>query len=232
MQQILNDVYCINTGTVNCYLIRDGESLCLIDTGMPNDARKIVAAIEELNQTSQDLTHILLTHADIDHAGGLSALLKECEPTVYASTETAELIAQGRSPRHLPRLMQFIGDIFFRYPRVAMDKFTTVQEGDTLPIWGGLEVLATPGHTLDHLSFYSPAADILFAGDILNTREGRLQRTPVRITADETAANQSALRLVKMAPAVFACGHGNPLTGDTSSERDRLTREIEQQKGG
>ena len=35
--------------------------------------------------------------------------------------------------------------------------------------------------------------------------------TPKAITADMTAARQSALRLLRLAPAIFACGHGQPL---------------------
>ncbi|MCZ7671903.1 MAG: hypothetical protein M5U34_34610 [Chloroflexi bacterium] len=35
---------------------------------------------------------------------------------------------------------------------------------------------------------------------------GRLQRSPKRITADQQQADQSALKLWELRPAVFACG--------------------------
>jgi glyoxylase-like metal-dependent hydrolase (beta-lactamase superfamily II) len=79
-------------------------------------------------------------------------------------------------------------------------------------------VLATPGHTPDHFSFFSPTAGVLFAGDALNTRDGRINLTPPRITADKTAARQSGIRLLELSPAVIACGHGTPSTKHTTDE--------------
>jgi glyoxylase-like metal-dependent hydrolase (beta-lactamase superfamily II) len=97
-----------------------------------------------------------------------------------------------------------------------------------LPLMGGLQALATPGHTLDHFSFYHPATGVLFAGDAVNTRNGRLQHTPRRITADQTAADRSARRLLALAPAVFACGHGTPLVGSDENIR-ALLNELQEQ---
>ena len=59
---------------------------------------------------------------------------------------------------------------------------------------------------------------VLVAGDALNTRDGRLQRTPKGITADEAAANHSAIRLLELAPKVIACGHGVPMQDVTKAE--------------
>lgn len=58
---------------------------------------------------------------------------------------------------------------------------------------------------------------ILFAGDALNTRNGRV-KLPPRITADKTAARQSGIRLLELSPAIIACGHGNPSTKPTADE--------------
>lgn len=226
MKQILNDVYWIDTGMVNCYLVRDGAELCLIDTGMPRAADQLLEAVAEIGAEPGDVTRILLTHADIDHAGGLSACLGATGATPFSSAESAALVAKGQSPRHLPSLIQFIGDIFFRYPAVPAESITVLKDGDVLPLLGGLEVLATPGHTLDHLSFYSHSANIVFAGDIVSTRDDRLQLTPPRITVDGVAARQSAQRLIDLAPAVLACGHGAPLTENITAQLTSLAQEI------
>lgn len=232
MKQITTDVYWIDTGMVNCYVVRDGAELCLIDTGVPRASNKIIDAIGEIGFEPTAITRILITHADIDHVGGLSACLAASNAAAFAGAETAALAAQGQSPRHMPALIQFIGDIFFRYPKVATDRITLIQPGDTLPVLGGLEVLATPGHTLDHLSFYSPSTGVLFAGDIISTRDGRLQLTPPRITADQDAANRSALHIFELSPVVLACGHGAPLTDHVDKDMARLAQEIRRQTGG
>ncbi len=102
-------------------------------------------------------------------------------------------------------------------------------DGDVLPLLGGLHVLATPGHTPDHFSFYSPTLGVLFAGDALNTRNGRLQATPPSITADPDAARRSALRLLALAPAVIACGHGKPFIGHSADDVMSLFNELRQE---
>ncbi len=91
---------------------------------------------------------------------------------------------------------------------------------------GGLEVLATPGHTLDHFSFYSPSTGVLFAGDVIDTRNGRLNRSRKFLTADEEEANRSAIRVIELAPATFACGHGVPLSGHEAGDIMKFFNEL------
>lgn len=206
----LADVHLIAGRGSNLYLCTDDQGLALIDAGFPGDQWRVLARLEQLGYQPQQLTRILITHADIDHVGSLAALQEVSGATVYAGAETAVFLRSGRSPAHMPRPVQAVLDAFVRARTVPPQMITTFEDGDVLPVLGGLRALATPGHTLDHFSFYAPARGILFAGDALNTRDGRLQRTPPRITADGEAANSSAIRLLQLAPAVIACGHGPP----------------------
>lgn len=233
MKPIATDVYWIDTGMVNCYVARDGDELCLIDVGMPRATDQLFNAIAEIGYEPEAITRIILTYADIDHAGGLSACLGVSHTAeVFASDATAALVARGQSPHHLPALIQIIGDIFFRYPKVPAERITPIRDGDTLPVLGGLQAMATPGHTLDHLSYYSPSTGVLFAGDIINTRDGRLQLTPQRITADREAAVRSAQAIIDLSPDILACGHGAPLTEHTREDLNQLAQEIGRQTGG
>jgi glyoxylase-like metal-dependent hydrolase (beta-lactamase superfamily II) len=111
-----------------------------------------------------------------------------------------------------------------RYEAVNPAAIRPMAGGDELPVLGGLRVLAAPGHTPDQHALYSPAAGVLFSGDALNTRGGRLQLTPRRITADWPAAEQTAARLLSLAPRVIACGHGAPLIDDPVTVADLLAR--------
>ena len=229
MQPILNDVYWINTGFVNCFLCYDDSGLCLIDTGMSAGAGKIKEALAEIGCAPGDITRILLTHADVDHVRGLASCWKQSNAAVYAGAESAAFIASGKSPQHLPGLMQKISDAIIRNPIVPAEAISVVREGDKIPVLGGLEVVATPGHTMDHLSFFSPQTGVLFAGDSLSTRNGRLQRTAPIMTNNEDAANRSALRLLAMTPIVYACGHGAPLNDPSGAEAVKLANTIQLQ---
>lgn len=224
--QIQPDVHWIEGQSSNLYLCRDEDGLALIDAGMPSDQKRVFALLEELGYPPTTLTRIVITHADIDHAGSAGVLQAKSGAKVYAGPDTADLLRRGKSPEHMPRLIQWFINAFIKYRPVPAEALVVCQDGDELPVLGGLQALATPGHTPDHFSFYNPAGGVLFAGDALNTREDRLQRTPSRITADEEAADRSAIRLLELAPAIFACGHGTPLSSHQAGDLMNLFNEL------
>ncbi|MAT96203.1 MAG: hypothetical protein CL608_03595 [Anaerolineaceae bacterium] len=216
--EIAPHVHWLDTGGSNVYLIVEPPHIVLVDTGMPRQQEKIFQLLHDLGHQPADLTHILVTHADMDHVGSLAALHNASGAQIQAGAAAAQLIDRGKSPKHMPVIVQWLLDTFVRYGAVAKEKIAIFEDGDTLPFLNGLQVLATPGHTLDHFSFFSPMAGVLFAGDALNTRDGRINLTPPRITADKTAARQSGIRLLALSPAVIACGHGTPSTNHTADE--------------
>jgi len=102
----------------------------------PGDAAPVRAALSARNLR---LDTILITHHHDDHIGGVADLLQEFPATVYASRS-------GRYP----------------FPHHG------VGEGDTITLdhpHTRLQVMETPGHTLDHVAYYG--ADSLFCGDTL-----------------------------------------------------------------
>ncbi len=230
--EIAPGIYWIDGDGANFYLCEEPEGLTLIDTGMPKRQHFVLQLIDELGYMPQNLKQILITHADLDHAGSLAEIQAETGAVVYAGEETAVHLTTGSAPKHLPRIMEFFSKYIMGgikpIPSAIIKSFA---DGDTLPLLGGLQMLATPGHTMDHFSFYCPAKGILFAGDALNTRNGRLQSTPPFITADQEAAAQSAIRLLELAPAVIACGHGKPSTNHDMDTLMQLFTQLRQQGG-
>ncbi len=213
----------------NVYLWEGENGLMLVDTGMPGDAKAILSYVQEIGHQPASITTILITHADTDHAGSAAELQAVSGATIYAGAQTAELLTQGKSPKHLPRVMQFVIDHFMGYSPVSAEGVQVVNDGTTVPEEGDWQAVATPGHTLDHNSYYSDAYGILFAGDALNTRDARLQNTPGRITADVEAARRSAMRLLRFHPAIIACGHGRPFKDYDAKDLMALYRDLENQ---
>ena len=227
--EIAPNVHWLETGSSNVYLIVESPNIVLVDTGMPRQDKAIFKLLRDLGHQPSDLTHILVTHADMDHVGSLAALHEASRAQIQAGAASAQLIDRGKSPKHMPVIVQWLLDTFVKYGAVAKEKIAIFEDGDVLPFWGGLQVLATPGHTLDHFSFFSSTAGILFAGDALNTRDGRINLTPPRITADKTAARQSGIRLLELSPAIIACGHGAPSTKHTSDDLMHIFNTLRQE---
>jgi glyoxylase-like metal-dependent hydrolase (beta-lactamase superfamily II) len=115
--------------------------------------------LERLPIPPQSVTHLFLTHADVDHAGGLDAFpgaqiyLSRDEEQMIDGT-TARLFGLYHSPR-LARAYSLLGD------------------GDVVTV-GAIRVraVATPGHTPGLMS-YLVDGHILFTGDTLVLRNGR-----------------------------------------------------------
>ena len=137
----------------NTYLVGK-DALAVIDPG-PDDAghlRAILAAAQ-----GRPITHILLTHAHIDHVAGLSALQSATGAVTVAFPRSIR--DQPSSTPRTPSGTEFI-DWTFR-PDLALRHGLTFQAGDH-----AFEAIHTPGHAPDHICFALPAyPEILFSGD-------------------------------------------------------------------
>ncbi|HID00375.1 MAG TPA: hydroxyacylglutathione hydrolase [Piscirickettsiaceae bacterium] len=137
----------------------------------PGDATVVLTALENLGL---HLHGILITHHHYDHTQGVTDLLDHLGP------------------------MPVYGPVNSRFD--AIDQ--PLKEGDRLALEGWiLNVLQTPGHTLDHISFVNSQA--AFTGDTLFTAGcGRLFEG----TAEQMAASLKKLRTLPDDTLVY-CGH-------------------------
>lgn len=55
----------------NIMLIRHKNFVALVDTGFPHTATILKAQLKRLNLKPSDITHLIITHAHIDHIGGI-----------------------------------------------------------------------------------------------------------------------------------------------------------------
>lgn len=201
--------------------------MMLVDAGMPGDNGKIDAYLAKIGRDMSEIKAILISHADYDHAGSAAAVQERSGAAVYAGSESARLLSQGESPQHMPGPVQFILDRFFKYRPVPVEAISTVSDGELMEELGDWRAMATPGHSPDHYSFANEAYGILLAGDALNTRGGRLQNSQKSATADPEAARESALRLLRLHPALIACGHGKPILAHDAADLMALQRQLQ-----
>lgn len=119
------------------FLVHDPETMHTACIDVP-ETGPILAV---LSARRWELTHILITHHDFDHAQGV--------PKLQAATG-AKVVGARADIHRLPPL-----DI-------------AVEEGDTLEVCGEtIRVLDVSGHTMGHLAFHFPDSGFAFTGDSL-----------------------------------------------------------------
>ena len=210
--QITPNLHVIPLFIVNAFLIIEDSGLALVDSGLPKNEKKILKYIESIGGKPDDLKIILITHADGDHIGSAKALRELTGAKIFASAFEAACAAKGMPPREpnasnpLLKLLFSLTAKMFIYPPTKVDQI--VKDGDTLPILGGLRVISTPGHTPDHVSYYSPSHNILLAGDSLRTSKEQIYNAVSPFTWDEGKQNNSVRLQAQLKPEIVCVGHG------------------------
>jgi glyoxylase-like metal-dependent hydrolase (beta-lactamase superfamily II) len=128
----------------NTYLVGTGRHPLLLDTGQGVEAYFPVLerARREVRPTD-GFRSIVLTHAHIDHVGGIPRLLGE-----HGDGPVLKMPWPGQDP--------------------AGVRFTWIGDGDVVEAEGAtLRALWTPGHARDHLCYYLEEEKALFTGDVV-----------------------------------------------------------------
>lgn len=135
----------------------------LFDSGCPHTAKEVFSAFK-------DRKAVMLTHYHEDHIGGAIELQKTMP--VYAPAKSLEIL---RNPPEIPQYRKIV----WGQPSAVVAK----ELEETMKI-GGLEVevIETPGHSFDHVSFLVDkklfCGDLVIArGQIVCMREERLLET-------------------------------------------------------
>ena len=194
---------------VNSFLFEAADgSLTLLDAGTKRAPKTVLAALTALGKRRENLTHLLLSHAHSDHAGGAHAVLETTGGVAWAHEREAVYLREGRMPT--PDRRSRAGRLLARLPAgsfAAIDVADTFVDGAVLPLAGGLQVIHTPGHTPGHCSFLHPSSGVLVTGDALfNVRGLRYSlKTPC---TDVDLSRTSAGRLGELDFDVAGFTHG------------------------
>lgn len=141
----------------NTYLLTEGNEAIIIDPGF-SEASELESVVSKIRNEELKLIAVILTHAHVDHALGLSKLLDAFDVPVYLSDKDRYLWNNFASQA---AMFGFQVSKFDFEPK-------NIPLSDNWEIGNfSFDVRYTPGHAPDHISLYNAQNGFVIAGDAL-----------------------------------------------------------------
>ncbi|MGN0267744.1 MAG: MBL fold metallo-hydrolase [Lachnospiraceae bacterium] len=150
---------------VYVYLIHTDNGCFLIDSGVAGCETEIERVIQESGHKPEEVKAVFLTHAHPDHIGTANYFREKYGAQIYASEgerSWIEDIDLQFAQRPIPNFYHLAGQ------STPVDH--VVKGGDRISLSDDIhiEVIATPGHSADELSYR--VGDMVFIGDAVPVR--------------------------------------------------------------
>ena len=146
--------------------------------------------MERIGRSLDDLARIVCTHAHPDHIGGVRELAGEREVEVLMHPADLDglsvTLRDAVANRNRGQLIAY----FTRHPGEA----TPIEDGQVLPILGGLRVVHCPGHTPGQRLPLRERHRLLFVGDALQVIRGKVTFASRVFSEDLPLARASVAR--------------------------------------
>jgi cyclase len=224
MHALNGGVYWIEGGVgSNSGVVIGKDGVIVIDAKQTPDSGKAVMA-EIAKLTPKPVTHIILTHSNLDHVDGLPGFPKGL--TIIAQENCK---AQMEHPRSNPQNIDLGGYIPTK----------TVNKKETMTIDGVRFELFhwAPAHTSGDLIIFLPEQKIAFTGDIT---VARLPYPLIHLEDEGSSAGwiESMKGIVSLNADTYIPGHGGPQTkaelqqrtANTVARRDKIKQLVAQGK--
>ncbi len=232
---VAKDLYVAGFPWSACYLL-DGKRPVLFESGYTCAGRLYAEAIREvLGEREPEM--LFLTHVHYDHCGA-TGYLKRAFPSlrVAASERSAGIMRRPNAQGLMAELSRQATDLISESyngdrsklidePFEPFDVDIVVGEGQTVDLDGiTVQVMATPGHTRDMLSYYIPERKILFATETAGCQDitGHILITA---PADYDAFLSSFARVAALPIEILCQGHRFVWVG-VDEVRDFLARSL------
>lgn len=196
-----------------CYLLETDSTVAVIEAGSNNSVPRILKVLASRGRDVEEVSHVIVTHVHLDHAGGAGKLLQQLP--------NATLVVHPRGARHLTEparleasVRAVYGDKAFdemygSLVPVAPDRVKIMEDGGHLAIGQRhLEFMDTPGHARHHFCVWDNETRGWFSGDTfgisyreLDTENGPfIFPTTTPIQFDPPALVASVRRLMDRKP--------------------------------
>lgn len=153
-----------------CYLLETDSALAVIEAGNNHSSERILSVIAQRGRRVEEVSHVIVTHVHLDHAGGAGRLMQ--------LLPNAALVVHSRGARHMidpSRLETSVRAVYgdAEYDRqygalqpVPEERVIVMQDGDSLRVGKRrLEFMDTPGHARHHFCVWDEQSRGWFSGD-------------------------------------------------------------------
>jgi len=206
------DTFVMGPFQANCYVVRSERGAAeavVVDPGDDPTPLRL-----ELARLGARTGGILVTHADVDHIGGVAALADGTGAEVWAPAGEVAALREGKTRGGM---------------RVAPhDPAHVVSGGDAVTVAGiDFEVVDVPGHSAGHVAFHHDGE--LFSGDLLFA--GSVGRVDL-VGGDWDTLIGSVRGLLDRFPpeTVVYPGHGGPTTLGRELQSNPFLRELRDER--
>lgn len=215
-------------GFLNMYVLLNDGVVTVIDAALgKGNIDRLEAGLQELGHPLANVNHIFITHAHLDHVGGLAELQRRCNAHTWthrldAPVVRGEKLPDAADPASLntfQRLMQSAMQGQTQKP-VEPARVDSELHGDEAldAIYPGAQVIHLPGHSHGQIGLWLPDARVLIAGDVMMRYPTGLQ-PPIRfVSPNWQQVKESVRRVAELEPALLCLGHGQPMVKDTAAK--------------
>lgn len=155
---------------IAAYLIPHSEGAVLVESGPGSTVDELQAGLEAHGLTVNDVSHVLLSHIHLDHAGAAGWLAQRGAQVCVHPVGAPHMLNPERLIASATRIYQERMDMLWgEFLAAPEDRLIVVEDGQEIVI-GDLCVTAihTPGHAEHHVAY--GVEDVVFTGDIGGVR--------------------------------------------------------------
>ena len=224
--QIIDGLYMVGTPAMPVYLL-DGEKPAIFDAGLAFFGKIYADGIRQV-LGRRNLQYCFLTHSHFDHCGSVSFLKKEfSDLKVVASAKAKKVLGRPNALaliRKLTRanepLAKTIGIELVEFQRFEpFEVDVTLKDGEFIKLSPDLtvQVVETPGHTRDCLSYFIPQKKVLLCSEAAGVPDATGYIVSEALV-DFDQYYESMSRLSEVEFDVLCLGHRQVLIGQDAND--------------
>jgi glyoxylase-like metal-dependent hydrolase (beta-lactamase superfamily II) len=219
-------------GTIATYLIPHSNGAAIVDPGPETGLPVLIAALKDRGLTPYDVTHILVTHIHLDHAGAAG----------WFAAQGAQVCVHPVGVPHIMKPEKLIASakrLYGEWMEKLWGEMQPVPAANLIEVQDESEIVAgdayihaihTPGHAAHHVSYIFD--DVIFSGDVGGVRFLKEPYVRLPFVPPETNLEQWRYSLRRMrdtgcgkiAPAHFGIYHD---AGLHLTQADRFLDSVE-----